>query len=111
MGTAAVCGHRLGNRPDRLTKGDNMKKTLVAVLLCGGSIVGVSAGSAFAGEITGNGDYKGVNDNASLCAYSGLQDDPFAPGSTQTPRDGAPGSPAFGDEKGRSCNPNGPVGD
>ncbi len=68
-----------------------MKKTLVAALLCSASVVGVSAGSAFAGEITGNG--KGTpfpshgpaapTENvgskevtpSSICAYSGQNDE------------------------------------
>ena len=72
-----------------------MKKTLVAALLCGASVIGVSAGSAFAGEITGTGDKtpieggnpgNGSGPKNAYCAYSGLQDNPFAPGNTQTPK-------------------------
>lgn len=100
-------------------QGDNMKKTLIAALICSASVVGVSAGSAFAGEVTGNG--KGtplpshgpyapateVNDDIvvmpSLCAYSGQNDeyqkDPNGDWArTQTPADAPPGSPGHDPE-------------
>jgi hypothetical protein len=93
-----------------------MNKTLIAALLCSASVVGVGAGSAFAGELTGNGVLKGVNDNASMCAYSGLNDNIQGQTErrTQTPKDAAPGSAAFGWEVAPgvilTCNKNGPVG-
>jgi len=85
-----------------------MKKTLVAALLCSASVVGVSAGSAFAGEVTGQnrgtplqagaGPAERVGKavvNPSHCAFSGLEDfdgaAPVQPGVTQTPK-GAGGS-------------------
>jgi hypothetical protein len=79
-----------------------MKKTLVAALLCGVSVVGLSAGSAFAGEINGKGErpmvvesYPILDENGepvlnpvtgqpefghvlhgkSECAFSGLNDE------------------------------------
>jgi hypothetical protein len=94
-----------------------MRKTFVVALLCSASVIGVSAGSAFAGELTGNGNLKGVNPNASLCAYSGLNDGIEGQNErkTQTPKDAAPGSAAFGWEVAPgvilTCNKNGPVGD
>ena len=61
--------------------GEIMRKTLVAALLCGASVVGVSAGSAFAGEVKGppgqinNTNETGALDHAnSACAASGLND-------------------------------------
>ena len=94
-----------------------MRKLIAGAALA--LIVSGVGGTAFAGEVKGNGDYKGVNDHASLCAYSGLND--FVEGhterSTQTPKDAAPGSAAFGwapdpsdPEFILTCNPNGPVG-
>ncbi len=83
--------------------GDIMKKTLVAALLCSASVVGVSAGSAFAGEVTGTIDNPNPNKpsqtpigrhdvSTSACAYSGLEDGvslhgfpESGPGITQTP--------------------------
>jgi hypothetical protein len=82
-----------------------MKKTLIVALLCSASVVGVSAGSAFAGEYNGHGKgtpiYSDKEDPtnqvgnvvvmASNCSFSGLEDggdyvgQPFGPGVTQTP--------------------------
>lgn len=54
-----------------------MKKTLIAALLCSASVVGVSAGSAFAGEVTGKGKPTGMEGHArSECGFSGLEDEP-----------------------------------
>ena len=44
--------------------------------------VGASAGAAVAGEVTGNGKVLPVNGN-SICAFSGLEDHPVDPGTTQ----------------------------
>lgn len=90
---------------------------IAGTLIAGAALM--PAGSAFAGEMTGNGTLKGVNPNASLCAYSGLND--FMQGQTtsrtQTPKDAAPGSAAHGWDVGEpgdplilTCNKNGPVG-
>jgi hypothetical protein len=78
-----------------------MRKTVVAALLCGASVLGVSAGSAFAGEVTGTIDSPNPNKpertpigtiSTSACAFSGLEDGaslggpvPNGPGITQTP--------------------------
>ena len=113
------------------------KARLLAVTACVGAVLGVGAGSAFAGEIKGP-PYQGdpvpggignssnstpavTNGNASLCAFSGLNDFDSTLGQTdrqtQTPKDAAPGSAAHGwtitipgvGEVTVSCNPNGPV--
>lgn len=78
-----------------------MRRALVGMALCVGSVVGVGAGSAFAGEITGGpaGPHKitpieaDANNPAAICAYSGLTDDSGGtPGETQTPANhGDPG--------------------
>lgn len=78
-----------------------MRRALVGVVLCVGSVVGVGAGSAFAGEITGGpeGPHKitpikaDANNPAAGCAFSGLEDDlNGTPGETQTPANhGEPG--------------------
>jgi len=96
----------------------------LAGLACAALLAALTASSALAGEVTGppgagNVRPKGVNANASLCAYSGLND--YVNGQTdrqtQTPRDAAPGSAAFGWAPDPSdpdfiltCNKNGPVG-
>jgi hypothetical protein len=82
-----------------------MKKPIIAAVLCAASVVGVSAGSAFAGEITGNGKGTPFISNgpnaapksvghfdviASECSFSGLEDggdyegQPAGPGHTQS---------------------------
>jgi hypothetical protein len=50
-----------------------MKKTLIAALICSASVVGVSAGSAFAGEYNGRGEtgVPGAENGKSDCSYSG----------------------------------------
>ena len=78
-----------------------MRRALIGVVLCVGSVVGVGAGSVFAGEITGGpaGPHKitpieaDANNPAAGCAYSGLNDDfGGTPGKTQTPANqGDPG--------------------
>jgi len=102
-----------------------MSKTrLFAVTACVAAVVGAVASGALAGEVkgppgAGNVRPKGVNPNASLCAYSGLND--YVNGQTdrqtQTPKDAAPGSAAHGwapDPTNPNfiltCNKNGPVG-
>ncbi len=92
------------------------KKSWFAAAVCAATVAGLGAGSAFAGEITGNGVLKGVNENASLCAYSGLNDglQGQTDRRTQTPKDAAPGSAAHGWEVAPgvilSCRKAGPVG-
>lgn len=70
-----------------------MRKSLVAAALCAAMVVGVGAGSAFAGELTGNGKETPIKSQQdcdfetgecpapagpanSICAFSGLNDDP-----------------------------------
>lgn len=100
------------------------KARLFAVTACTAALMGVAASVAVAGEVkgppgAGNVRPKGVNPNASLCAYSGLND--YINGQTerqtQTPKDAAPGSAAHGWAPDPtdptfilSCNKNGPVG-
>jgi hypothetical protein len=59
-----------------------MKRILVVAALVGGSL-GVFAGSAHAGEVTGpsgSGGRTGAEFHAhSVCVFSGLNDDPTAP--------------------------------
>ena len=100
------------------------KARLFAVAACVAAVVGAGASAAVAGEVTGppgagNVRPKGVNPNASICAFSGLNDyiDGQTDRQTQTPRDAAPGSAAFGWAPDPTdptfiltCNKNGPVG-
>jgi hypothetical protein len=52
----------------------------IAPVICAIGLAGLSAGSAAAGEITGNGKPTKVRVNAnSICAFSGQNDDPTAP--------------------------------
>src|SRR3954464_4704167 len=53
-------------------RGTNMRLFVVAAFVA--AIMALGASAAFAGEITGNGTYKGTNPNASACAYSGQED-------------------------------------
>lgn len=65
-------------------------KTAAGVALCAGTVIGFG-GSAFAGEVTGsgkggpNGDGipGGIGKARSECVYSGLEDEPRAPGTVQ----------------------------
>jgi hypothetical protein len=55
-------------------------KSLLAAALCAGAVAAVSAGSAFAGEVTGNGKPTAGPAHAnSICVFSGKNDDPTAP--------------------------------
>ena len=85
----------------------------LAVAACLAAVVGTGAGSAFAGEITGNGKFTPVHDHiaASICSFSGREDgdppgDP-TPNQPQTPHHvwfGVDLFPPPGDP-GTSCNP------
>src|SRR5215207_3839806 len=56
------------------------KKSLVAAAFCAFTIVGASATSASAGEITGNGKPTGAVQHAnSICVFSGKNDNPDNP--------------------------------
>ena len=46
---------------------------LIVVAACAAAVMGVGASAAFAGEITGNGTYKGVP-GKSICSSSGQED-------------------------------------
>ena len=63
-----------------------MKKVLAAVA-ASIAAVGVTAGAAFAGEVTGNGKLTPVNGGiaASICSFSGREDEAASPIQTQTP--------------------------
>ena len=53
-----------------------MRKKLLAAALCAATVAGLSAGSAFGGEITGTGKPTPIREHAqSECAFSGLNDD------------------------------------
>ena len=109
----------------------------LAVATCVAAVLGVGAASAFAGEVKGP-PYQGppvpggianasnstpatTDGNASICAFSGLNDYDASLGQTdrqtQTPKDAAPGSAAHGwtitlpdgTVITVSCNKNGPV--
>jgi hypothetical protein len=64
---------------------------LFAVAACAAAVMGVGAGSAFAGEITGsgkggpngNGTPGGTLNASSACAFSGLEDGAATPGTVQ----------------------------
>jgi hypothetical protein len=63
--------------------------------------MGVGAGTALAGEVTGKGKPTAAPDNAnSICAFSGQNDKTPGEGPveprTQTPADGNPGDPGHG---------------
>jgi hypothetical protein len=48
--------------------------------ICALLVAGLGAGTASAGELTGNGKVTGARTHASsICAYSGQNDDPTAP--------------------------------
>src|SRR5215217_4002070 len=55
-------------------------KSLLVAALCGVAVAGVSAGAAFAGEVTGNGKATAGPEHAnSICVFSGKNDDPDRP--------------------------------
>jgi hypothetical protein len=55
-------------------------KSRLAALFCVAVVAAVAAGSAFAGEITGNGKPTAGPAHAnSICVFSGKNDDPTAP--------------------------------
>lgn len=99
-----------------------MKKRIAALTLGTMLFLG-SSGVAVAGEVTGSGrggpDGDGItpiksHTAASECAFSGLEDEPLAPGTVQTPAEvagtGIPGQGTFVTIPGvgtffTSCNP------
>lgn len=77
------------------------KKSTLAAALCAVVFAAVTAGTAFAGEVTGNGKPTAAPDNAnSICAFSGQNDRTPGEGPTdtrvQTPAEGPPGAPGHG---------------
>jgi hypothetical protein len=55
-------------------------KSLLAGVVCAVAVAAVGAGSAFAGEVTGNGKPTAGPAHAnSICVFSGKNDDPNAP--------------------------------
>ena len=98
-------------------------RRLVAVAGCVVAVVGVGAGSAFAGEITGNGKWIAGSETAPLhgkseCAYSGQNDNwvlgnpvPDADGFSRTQnwgqvgREGRAFLTSMGANPGNACNP------
>jgi len=61
---------------------------LVAFAACAAAAVALSAGPAFAGEVTGvpGKDTQGPSHTNSICAFSGLNDDPTGAGGDPTGR-------------------------
>ena len=49
---------------------------LLAVAVCTAALVGANAGTALAGEITGNGKKEDYSQGRSVCKFSGLNDNP-----------------------------------
>lgn len=73
--------------------------TVVAATLCAGAVLQLSAGAAFAGEITGNGKpTAGPTHANSICVYSGHNDDPGAPLDGSGPNGPGGTSQSFGQE-------------
>jgi hypothetical protein len=59
--------------------------------LVAAAVLGVGTGTAFAGEVNGNGEYIAGSDEAPLhgkseCAYSGLNDEYYVGGDKSAPR-------------------------
>ena len=96
-------------------------KSLVAAALCAVAVAAVGAGSAFAGEVTGNGDPTAIRAHAnSICAFSGQNDGDPPLGRTaehvqswgQTPKEGVPPAQqagrdfltSIGSNPGKACN-------
>ena len=98
-------------------------RRMLAVAACTAAVVGVGAGSAFAGEITGNGKWIAGSETAALqgkseCAYSGQNDNwqlgnpvPDEDGFTRTQSWGQVGQEgrafltSIGLNPGNACNP------
>ena len=56
------------------------RRSFVAAAVCAGALLGAGSGTAFAGEVTGNGDPTQGPPNAnSICVFSGQNDVPDAP--------------------------------
>lgn len=91
-----------------------LKKRVLTAAVCSVAIAGLGAGSAFAGEITGNGNWIAGSEAAPLngkseCAYSG-QNDGYVLGDRTAPRTQSWGQIVrqvgpLGGEPGFACNP------
>jgi hypothetical protein len=74
------------------------RNMVAGVAVCAATVMGVSAGSAFAGEVNGNGDPTPIREGrTSACAYSGLEDGFTQTGTTATGR-GITQTPHYEDE-------------
>lgn len=71
-----------------------IKRSLAAIAVCA-AFASLSAGSAWAGEVTGSGAKVDQNQGKSWCSFSGLNDDP-----TGSDPDNGPGgtSQSYGQE-------------
>jgi len=92
-----------------------MKRIIAALVLALG-VVGLSSGTAFAGERGGNGEATPINDYRanSICSFSGLDDldfeAPVDPGVVQNwgiiPKEVREFLTSIGDHPGEACNGN-----
>ena len=64
----------------------NLRRLAVTTVMCATSVAAVGVGTAGAGEITGNGNFKPVNAQ-SICAYSGQNDAYHDPTHAEFPGD------------------------
>jgi len=89
------------------------RKSLCAIAVLAVAAVGVSPGSAFAGEITGNGKPTAIRGHAqSICAFSGQNDGEPPPGRTaphvqswgQIPKETRDFIATLGEHPGDACN-------
>jgi hypothetical protein len=92
-------------------------RRMLAIMACAIGVVGLGAGSAFAGEITGNGKYIAGSPDAPLhgqseCAFSGLDDPDVDPetgeddfGRTQSWGQIVRNVKGLGGVPGTACNP------
>lgn len=74
-----------------------IKKSLLAVAVCA-AVMGLSAGPALAGEVTGSGANDHQNQGRSWCSFSGLNDDPDAPLDGSGPNGPGGQSQSFGQD-------------
>jgi len=69
-------------------------RRFLLVATCSLAIIGMSASTALAGEVTGNGKPTAGPDHAnSICVFSGQNDDPNAPVVSAEPTPEAPNGP------------------
>jgi hypothetical protein len=94
-----------------------IKRSLAAIAVCA-AFASLSAGSAWAGEVTGSGKKEDQNQGKSWCSFSGHNDDPGAPLDGSGPNGPGGQSQSYGQENklglqdphvanpGLFCNPN-----